>query len=279
MILTIKLSDLELRFQVLNTELADLWIQVMSVRDQYPLDDPKRFYGFGSLEEQIQDALDRINHCITLIKTRYPNIVSDHLDSVHNQDQLNYWHHVFETYHGLLDKQDNTDPLTPVLADLNLAVHRCESIARGAKPRFVCTWYGLSKTRSLTDELIDKHGTYQTEFGTVYLNYAEIGKTLEDLTQDKDQYISDEAFKPFNHYSADFNVKFYDENSQDKLDKMEEYYNKHLDFFASRGYNRFNHPRLLPLRLPVAKLIETMPREQLLTEIASRQIITAITLQ
>jgi hypothetical protein len=38
------------------------------------------------------------------------------------------------------------------------------------------------------------YGDKQIKFGTVYLNYCEIGKTVEDLANDNDKYIGDDAF-------------------------------------------------------------------------------------
>jgi len=189
---------------------------------------------------------------------------------------------VFETQHGFLDQENRSDPLTPVLSDLNVAVHRCESVARGNRPRFVCTWYGMPKTKTLTTELMQQYGTLNPAFGSVCLNYCEIGKTLEDLTQDRDNYISDSAFRPFNHYSADFNVRMHEETADyvsDKLVRMQEYYNQHREFFFDQGFTTFQDPRLLPLRFPVAELIETQPREQLINTIRQQQHITQVTLQ
>jgi hypothetical protein len=196
-------------------------------------------------------------------------------------------HNIFESYHGLLDDipahpryGEFPQKIRQHLAELNVEVHRCESVARGNRPRFVCTWYGLPKTETLTDELLKSYGTLQYKFGCVYLNYAEIGKTLEDLSVDKDNYISDIAFKPFDHYSADFNVRFYDDTpTAEQLLNMQDYFNQHQEFFNKHGYAEFNHPRLLPIRLPVAELIEIMPREQLLEEIKQRQCVTKVTLE
>jgi hypothetical protein len=58
-----------------------------------------------------------------------------------------------------------------------------------------------------------------------------------------------------------------------------DYFNQHIDFFHNRGYNSYHDPRLLPLRFPVAQLVETMPREQLLEEIRKRQTVTKVYIQ
>jgi hypothetical protein len=140
----------------------------------------------------------------------------------------------------------------------------------------------MPKTQTLSADIMHKHGTLNPKFGTVCLNYCEIGKTLEDLTQDRDYYISDDAFKPFNYYSADFVVRMHEETQEylsDKLIRMKEYYNQHREFFFELGYTTFQDPKLLPLRFPVAEIIETQPRHDLIQAVSQRQRITKVTLQ
>jgi hypothetical protein len=280
-------NTLTLEFQLIDSPIAELWVERMNSREQYSLDHPDRFYGFNSQEEEVRRAEYYICSCIETINA-YQSIIDRPFTNYQDQDCLNYLHNIFERYHGQLDQQDtdfwNQAPyeVRQALANLNLAVHRCESIYRGARPRFVCTWYGMPKTLHLPQEHMLKYGTLSTFFGTVYLNYCEIGKTLEDLTTDRDCYIGDDMFKPYNFYSADFVVKFWDDSTeeiQNKLSSMQEYYNTHQDFFKDRGYNKFNDPRLLPLRFPVAQLVETMPREQLLEEIKQRQHVSRAYIQ
>lgn len=284
MILNIELIDLTLQFKILDNPLAQQWQERMSVREQYPLDNPYRFYGFDSLELAENKALAQIQQTCSEIN-QWNTIIERTIQSVADQDTLNYLHNIFERWHGLLDEK----PTHPIygefpqkirrhLADLNVDVHRCESVARGNRPRFVCTWYGLPKTETLSNDLLEA-GTLNPKFGSVCLNYCEIGKTLEDLTQDNDNYISDNAFRPFSHYSADFNVRLHEETVAyvaEKQVRMQAYYNQHRDFFFKHGYTTFQDPRLLPLRYPVAELIETMPQEQLLTKIQQRQCVTKV---
>jgi hypothetical protein len=284
--LSIDLDDLKLNFAILDTPIATLWVERMSLRDQYLLDHPDRFYGFNSQEEEERRALEMIHASIATINNYRP-IITRSIANVNDQDTLNYLHNIFERYHGLLDHQDQEffvnapQEVKVALADLNINVHRCEATARGNRPRFVCTWYGLPKTETLPDNLL-QYGTLNPKFGSVCLNYCEIGKTLEDLTQDRDNYIGDEAFKPFNLYSADFNVRMHEETvpyTADKIMRMRDYYLEHRNFFYDRGYTTYQDSRLLPLRFPVAELIETMPREQLLKEIQQRQLVTKVTIE
>jgi hypothetical protein len=280
-------TKLTLEFQLLDSPLTQLWVERMHSRGDYPLDHPDRFYGFNSHEEEVKRAEHYIQNCINTINS-YQLIIEQPFTDYQDQDCLNYLHNIFERYHGQLDQQHSEfwnqlpNEVRQALANLNLAVHRCESVARGARPRFVCTWYGMPKTLHIPQEHMLKYSTMSTFFGTVYLNYCEIGKTLEDLTTDRDRYIGDDMFKPFDFYSADFVVKFWDDSTQEiqnKLENMQSYYNSHLNFFQKQGYNKFNDPRMLPLRFPVAQLIETMPREQLLQEIQQRQQVARVYIQ
>jgi hypothetical protein len=285
--LCIDLSDLTLKFQILDNPIAKLWLERMSLRNQYPLDHPNRFYGFNTPEEEADRALAMIHTSIDTINN-YSPIINRAITTVSDQDTLNYLHNIFERYHGLLDCQDSEffinapQEVKQALADLNINVHRCETVSKGSHPRFVCTWYGLPKTETLSIELIKECGTLNPKFGSVCLNYCEIGKTLEDLTKDNDNYISDDAFKSFSYYSADFNVRLHEETvayAAEKAHRMRGYFNQHIEFFHSKGYNSYDDSRLLPLRFPVAELIETMSREQLLKEIQQRQLITKVYLE
>jgi len=285
--LTVELSaGLELRFQLLDNPLTHLWLERMALRDQYPLDHPARFYGFDSKETEIARTTEMIQRCIATINAHQVTIDRP-FTNIFDQDYLNYLHNIFERYHGLLDKQDheywNTAPesVQRALAELNIAVHRCETVTRSNRPRFVCTWFGLPKTKTLTSDMMHQYGTLNTPFGSVCLNYVEIGKTLEDLAMDDDKYISDEAFLPFNHYSADFVVRFYEDSSNqvaEHLEKMQQDYTAHQEFFCEKGYKYFSNAKLLPYRFPVAHLIETQPRPRLLETIQTQQHITRVSL-
>lgn len=276
-----------LKFRVLENPVARLWVERMSLRNQYPLDHPDRFYGFDTPEQERARALTMIQTCIETINAHKP-IIERTITDVGDQDTLNYLHNIFERYHGLLDQQDQDfwnsapEPVQRALAELNLAVHRCENVVKGLNPRFVCTWYGLPKTETLTDELVSQCGVLNPPFGTVCLNYAEIGKTFEDLATDRDNYIGKDAFKPFNHYSADFVVRFFEETSAtitQRLDRMEKYYSEHQEYFQSLGYTGFSHARLLPLRFPVAEIIGNNDKEKLLEQVRQRQQVTRVTLE
>ena len=275
-------DPLTLKFQIRNTPVAQLWIDRMQARGDYPLDHPKRFYGFETPEQEQVRATEIIQQCITTINTHSPIITRSF---EYTQDCLNYLHNIFEKYHGLLDQQNtqywNTAPLSvqQALAELNIAVHRCETALTQSNPRLVCTWFGMPKTERLSTELQQKYGSSEITFGTVYLNYCEIGKTAEDLAHDNDKYIADEAFKPFDHSSADFNVQFDNRSLLKKYADVDNYIRQHRDFFLAHGIKNVYNIKAQPLRFPVADLEYSGNKKDLLEKIAQRQYVQQVTIQ
>ena len=273
-----------LKYRLRNNAFVPRWVErVLKAQEQYPIDDPERFYGVGSIEKQQAQSIEWINQCIDVIND-YDLIINRKLTDVTDQDTLNYLHNIFERYHGMLQTQthdfwsQSPKEVRTALANLNVLVHRCESVARGAMPRHVVTYYGLPKTETLTK---DDYSLFEplTEWGTVYLNYVEIGKTLEDLTLDNDQYIGDDAFKPWNYYSADFNVKFWQDDSlliTELNAKIKQYYQDNQEFFESRGYEWGDY-RLVRGGLPLADL-EDAP-EDLLTKLEQNPRVTSVTFE
>ena len=224
-------------YKLRQTNIAQKWAQrvLLAQEKGYPIDDPSRFYGFGSVAEQEARALAHMKMLTDQISKLRTESLPE-LASVYDQDTLNFLHHVFEVEHGLLDAKDTSSDLAQLLGELNVHVHRCESIQRGAHPRHVVTYYGLPKTETLTDDDCEYFET-DIKFGRVYINYVEIGKTLHDLFLDNDQYIKPDAFRPFNHYSADFAVQLYNDPRLGLVSELETYYNNNKDYFKHLGFS------------------------------------------
>jgi len=266
-------DSVTVRFRILDHEVAELWVQaVRDAQKLYSIDDPSRFYGFLTHKEEIQRSIDLINSCIDTINSHKPLVERKLLD-INDQDTLNYLHHIFEVYHGLLDKPHKFYLQSPAhvkkaLSDLNILVHRCESTHRGHPPRHIVTYFGLPKDRFFKEEHYQLF-TNEHEFGTVFVNYVEIGKTLSNLMDDEDHYIEPEAFKPFRHYSADFVVKYWATDPlaiNERNAKIQAYYEAHRDFFGPW------QPCYVDGSVPVAIIDQPLD----LKEIASRQYVKSV---
>lgn len=272
-------------FKLKEHAVAQKWITMVDIANRkYEIDDPGRFHGFHGKEELIARALSKINHTISVING-FEKIIDRHLEDIIDQDTLNYLHHVFEIHHGLLDSQTSSfwnkapDSIKKALADLNIQVHECESIGRNKNLTHAnaVTWYKMPKVTKLQDEDY-KLFEMNSRAGMIYLLYVEIGKTLEHLSVDNDRYISDTAFKPFRNVSADFLVKYYDDDPahlEIKYHNMKAYYHTHQKFFTDQGLI-WGHRYLSPGSIPVAE-IEKMPAD-LIDKIKTRQWVKSITL-
>ena len=282
--LSVTFGSHPLKFQILDTPVADLWLGRMTDRDQWPLDDPRRFYNFNDPRQEEQIAIDRIQNCIDVINGYQP-IIDRQFKSVQDQDTLNYLHNIFERYHGMLDQQTGEfwkqapESVRKALAELNIAVHRCESLGSG-HPRVVCTWFGQPKTHRLPLYIQASYGQLGYDFGGVYLNYVEIGKTARDLAHDNDQYIADDMFRPFDFYSSDFVITFSSMSLQEMepvLHSIDLYFNQHREFFRSQGVRSSRDTRMLPLRFKVAQLdYEPAEKDAIISMIRENQIITSV---
>jgi hypothetical protein len=285
--MTIELGNrYRIEFEIASTPIAELWLERMSHRHSWPMDDPNRFYGFNSFDDEVHRALTTMQRCIDTVN-QYRPIIHRTLSSVNDQDTLNYLHNIFERYHGQLDQQTHDFwQLAPAevrqaLADINITVHRCESL-RGEKmnPRFVCTWYGMPKTQTLSQELQQQYGVAGSEFGGVYLNYCEIGKTAKDMAYDNDHYMADEMFQPFNYYSADFRVDLYTESAaeiQHCQQRTADYVQSNNDFFKRFGIKSAADIRVRPLKFKVAQLVyEPGDKDRIMSQIRENQYVHSV---
>jgi hypothetical protein len=279
------LDSFTLQYQLRDNSIVPKWCErIESAQKKYTIDDPTRFYGFGSKKDQIEKAVTSINNCINVING-FESIIDRQLKTVDDQDTLNYLHHIFEIYHGPLDKQIHElwqrapIEVRRALAELNILVHRCESIQRQALPRHVVTYYGLPKNKILDD---DDYWVFEdtVTFGTVYLNYVEIGKTLDDLAMDNDQYIFDSGFQPFRHYSADFNIKFWNDDPRQVVDnraKIKHYYDQNSEFFKQKQLP-WGHRLLTSGSVPLADLVYSGSKKELLKKLESHQQVAEVIL-
>jgi len=279
----------ELVFDVLDTPIADLWVERMSQRHQWLMDNPDRFYGFNTVKEETDRAISTMQHCIDVVNNYQP-IISRSLTNINDQDTLNYLHNIFERYHGQLDQQEHEfwklapEEVKQALANINITVHRCESLRSGKmNPRFVCTWYGMPKTQTLDLIIQQQYGVLGSEFGGVYLNYCEIGKTATDMAYDNDHYMADEMFRPFNHYSADFRVDLYTETAieiKNRQQRTADYVRDRSDFFKRFEIASAADIRVRPLKFKVAQLIyEPNIKDRIMSQVRENQYVHSVTIK
>jgi len=272
-------SNYELKFKLLDYSITQSWLKHLDlfVDAGQPWDDPKRFYNFPNTEYTESAVASHLKHLVTIIKNYAPEIITREIGETITQDDLNYFHHIFEVYHGLYDTQHKNNffsnapkEVQDALGDLNIWIHRYETL--GQMPRFVATW----KYKPYRDEITEND--YQLfslaeEWGDLRLNYCEIGKTLYDLWHDNDSYIDPEAFRPLKHFCFDFTVRFtttsaQEYNQQEK--QIWEYFDSNADFFYKQGYTKYD-PKLSLGGITIAKIESTHDKQTIIDAIAQHQ--------
>ena len=284
-------DDLTLTYNINDTSIAQRWAKLLAESvEKYSIDDPERLYGFDTETLERQRAVDAINKCVDTINDYKPGFVERRMTSELIQDDLNYLHHIFEVYHGMLNEPHEFFLAAPTevqqaLGQLNIEVHRCEAMAEGTVrkmlPTHLVTYYDMPRgpEHRLLEDADYEHFTDFYEFGTVYLLYVEIGKTLQDMSIDNDDHIGDEAYKPFRHYASDFVIRYFGTshetwNNYRKL--FRKHYEENQDFYDAR-YN-YSHIYNRPGNIPLAKLQSHLSPEEVVAEIQKRQFVSNIEL-
>lgn len=273
----------KLEFELRNTPIAKKWLVELEefINFNASFDDHERFYNFPHSKYTKEYVIDELNNIINTINSYQP-VVARSVTVASGADDMNYLHHIFEVYHGLYDTQQTNefftnapDEVKLALRNLNIWIHRFESL--GGIPRFVATWYGKPCRKSLADDDFN-YFTLKESWGTMYINYCEVGKNLFDLYHDNDEYIDPVAFKPLHYYSLDFTVRFTDKDNYyyDNLEKeVWQYYDNNSEFFAELGYKKYD-PKLSLGWIPVADIIESDSQHNIIEKIGQHQRIHSV---
>jgi hypothetical protein len=203
LVLTNGKEDLHLLFSIRNTEIAKKWFTELATHNK--LNETDRFSNWGNITliQELNQIIDEINEYEFIIDKK----VSEHT----TQQELNYLHKFFEDLRGEVFEKtiwfiNAPKHIQQSVDRFNVLIHQLESELRtkNKHPTVVVT-FSNSIRHELSEEDI-KYFTFKWEFGTVYINYCHVGKTVLDVYKDNDSIT--EAIRPQTHYSSDFMIKF-----------------------------------------------------------------------
>lgn len=264
-------NTLDLEYDILDNHFTPKWIKAYQ-RGQHkgnPISNPDRFSGLNS-DWNKGKVFDLINERVDQINQMVPGLIDRKLNHPNDQDTLNYLHSFFEKYHGKIDSwltdpwwQDKPQDLRNIWSDLNIFIHKIESLNRGENPKIEITWYDTPKPERL--EPADyKLFTHQYRFGFIYSLYADVGKELTSLTYDQDHHHLD--FVPPTTVAADCHLRFHT-TSEETVSKIhqdcEKFYDQNCDYFVKKGYQKDDY-RLVIGSIPLAKLSNPIDPKTLL---------------
>jgi|TARA_R110000868_G_scaffold106759_1_gene292505 hypothetical protein len=203
----------DLFFKVLDTDIAHSWANEIS--KNYTLYETDRFTDWpGSIKNKtyyeicLKQHINIINQYDPQIRIYSPGIIT--------QEYFNELHKNFEDLRGHIDfatkwYSNSPDKVKQSVDRLNILIHEYENLLDSvnnplSNPTVVGTYHNRP-VYNLEDHHYDLF-TYKWKFGTVYINYCEVGKPLLDVFKDQDEHVGSDAVRPQSTWSADFMIKF-----------------------------------------------------------------------
>ena len=158
----------------------------------------------------IEEAAETLkNSCLTINK--YLKNMIEIRDSILEQppEYFNYLHGIFEKLNGTFEHpsglmQYAPDELKTAIRNLNLFIHVVEEKDR-QQPRLHISFDKDSYRRIKFSDEDYQYFEFEIEPGTMFLNYAELGKDFLDLHQDK-LPVDYSGFKNLHYYSGEANI-------------------------------------------------------------------------
>ena len=203
----------DLFFSPLRTSIAKKWVN--EIVKNYPLYEIDRFTNWpDSNKKDKYYEVNLLKH-ISIINKYDPIIINGVPPNI-TQEYFNFLHKHFEDLRGHIDYATTWYNSAPSevkysIDRLNILIHEYENYLEEQRQSYKNpTIVGTFKDRP-THVLEDgdyKHFTHQWKFGTVYINYCEVGKPLLDVFKDRDEYVGKDAVRPQSTWSADFMIKF-----------------------------------------------------------------------
>lgn len=248
----------EIFFRLFETDIAHRWYA--ELKKNYEIYENDRFTNWPNSEKTKQWYIDNLNETIETVNS-YENIIKERMFVGANQDVMNTLHKHFENLRGHIDLGTEWFRRAPVniqnaVEKFNVLIHEYEAFKKNSRIQkkhpystIVCSFHNRQRL-PLSDQDY-RHFTFNWKFGTVYINYCEVGKPPLDVFTDKDEEVGSDAIRPQSSYSADFMIKFGPDTN------MIYYYLRKIDFYfwcrKNRMFDRFGRFKISPGMIPVAK--------------------------
>jgi hypothetical protein len=244
-------SNYDLVFDLTDTSIANRWL--LEIENNYPLFEDWRFTGWPDSQWDADRYLQEINNCVSVVNAYQPGTIP----TADITTDLNYLHKFFETLRGGTITPSDWYASAPqhvqdAVLNFNVYIHNYEKLlhSKHLSPTITCT-FKCPRVKLTADDY--EHFTYDWQFGTIYINYCEVGKHLLELFIDNDDIVGDHNIKPLEYYSADFKLKFFTDRPRNEFaifdQRVKQWTVDNSDFFKQLGITN-----LALGFIPVAKL-------------------------
>ena len=263
----------DLQFQVRSTPVARKCLACLQKANSLSsILEPGRWYNFKkSPYANLEILTHNLNQTIDRLNQHHPGLITEVVDKNNLQQSINRLHVHFADSH--LVHQRITEASYPSWFEFNNLLHAFEAVQRSQDlseqnelPNYsmVLTWKDNFKTE-LNDEDYS-HFTIAKKFGTIYVNYCQVGRHLFEMFQAQDHDLAEEHILPLKLVSADSYFWFGPSSGKSGLEKkyaqIEAWFKQNEELFRRRGLGAWGDPRLAIGWLPVADLDRTIhPQE------------------
>ena len=254
-------DDLVLHWDLIPSSISYRWLEKLQyVSQQLDIDNNRRFYSLPEVTQfEIYNDIIKAIHQLEDLGIA----INDKIVDFESCDQhwLNHLHDVFANVHGR-DYEEKSYLLSKELVAawnlLHINIHRLEAKLAGneERKRIVATWRNQGETMELFSIYDFEKFTVNSQFGDIFLNYRQVGKSPYEIFSYGDR-LSLDVCVPSINWCADFKIQFYETDENDprwQLPKFFEWYDSNFDFF-SKNFMFFRRDKRVGLgAYPLAKL-------------------------
>jgi hypothetical protein len=242
-------NDRDVFFDIFDTDISQKWAD--EINKNYELFETDRFSNWPESPRDKNYFVSMLNKQIDIVNRYYPNTIDTKVEENPNQETMNYLHTFFEKLRGPIGEESDwfksaTTEAQDAICQFNIIIHEYEHYSFNEEMLPLtnhpyATIVGTYKDRpryELTDNDYELF-TFNWRFGTVYINYCEVGKPLLDVFKDQDEVVGDNNIKPLKYYSADWQIKFGPDTLDwvyaQRFEEFKQWFNRKSNYFNQLG--------------------------------------------
>lgn len=254
-------KHMSLVFRIRPIDLAQRWVHLIKEILPQGVREKNRFVGFcNDFQSEIAKRKKNITSLVDALKPIHPEIDFGQFNFKGSQDEINRFHTKFVDSN--LAKQNHPKSF-PYWNALNNELHTLEWLfgsQKKAKDEISSTVIYVTFYRKKLEDLTEQHyenSTLNQNFGTIYLNYSQVGRHVYDIFCGQDNNIPLDQIKLFNKFSADFFIYLGPHQGHSYhlqlLNKMKDWFYINKDMFSKLELS-WDPGKLCLGHIPVASL-------------------------